>query len=114
MYGESTSDNWTTCVSFNDIIGSFTSSLRWGKITIDDTPVASNCCRLYQQPEFKLHHADAGYVDKCLVWSEFDTFDLDDDQPGMSSVQSYRCGDSVLSTFDTQVETSSASGGATN
>jgi hypothetical protein len=32
----------------------------------------------------------------------------------MSSVQSYRCGDSVLSTFDTQVETSSASGGATN
>lgn len=114
MFGVSISDELPTCVSFYNIIGSRASSLKWGKITIDDTEVAPNCCRLYREPEFRLYSAGEGYVDKCLVWTDWDTFNLDKDQPEMSQVQSYRCGADVHSYFEDHGESSSASGGASN
>merc|ERR1719219_1661949 len=78
MYGESSNDNWTHCVSFDWNDGSQVSSLKWGKMIIDKTPVDPNCCRLYHQSGFKLRDADEGYVDKCLVWTAFDFFDLEE------------------------------------
>jgi len=79
MYGESSNDNWTHCVSFDSFDGSQVSSLKWGKMIIDETSVAPNCCRLYHQSGFKLKEADEGFVDKCLVWANDDNFDLEED-----------------------------------
>jgi len=52
MLAESSNENWTTCVSFNKFEGSMVSSLKWGKIFTDETPIDSNCCRLYYFPDF--------------------------------------------------------------